>query len=278
MSAEALRAALEGAPSPPVALMRLMLSGMPASEVAARLREAGDPALEPLRRLAEAAGDGLLLLQRMVEAGAEHGPGGVEVAREMFDRLVRISPEGSVAAYSLGDPRLLGEATAEVLAWLRGLGLLAGRPAVLDLGCGIGRFCLALAEDAACVLGLDVSPGMVEVARERCAAHPAIRIAQAGGRDLAGVPDASFDMVLAVDVFPYLVQAGVAEAHLREAARVLRPGGQLAVLNFSYQGAETDRREVPALAARAGLEVLECGTAPFRLWDGLAFRMRRGQA
>jgi SAM-dependent methyltransferase len=212
----------------------------------------------------------------MVAAGARHGPAGLDSTREMFDRLVRISPEASVAAYSLGDARLLDAATTEVVGWMRGRGLLGGRPDLLDLGCGIGRFCLALAPEVRSVLGLDLSPGMVEAARRRCAGHANIRIEACAGRDLAGVPDDAFDLVLAADVFPYLVQAGkdVVARHVMEASRVLRPGGSLVILNFSYGDAE--EAALRAMAAGAGFSLALAGERPFRLWDAAAFVLRKG--
>jgi SAM-dependent methyltransferase len=47
------------------------------------------------------------------------------------------------------------------------LGLAAGRAAVLDIGCGAGRFALALQELGTPVTGLDVSAGAVGVCRQR---------------------------------------------------------------------------------------------------------------
>jgi len=47
------------------------------------------------------------------------------------------------------------------------LGLAAGRAAVLDIGCGAGRFTLALQERDTQVTGLDVSAGAVDVCRQR---------------------------------------------------------------------------------------------------------------
>ncbi|MGG5822594.1 class I SAM-dependent methyltransferase [Falsiroseomonas sp. HW251] len=248
-----------------VALMRLVLGGVPAAAIPALVRD--DPALAAL---AARQGPGLMRLEALRTLGADHAPGtGIEATRAMFDRLVAASPEAAVAAYSLGDAATLEAATAELVAWLRGLGLLAGRPRVLDLGCGIGRVGAALAEEAACVLGLDISAGMVAEARVRHAGRGNLAFATCSGRDLVGLPEAGFDLVLAVDVFPYLVQAGpaVAAGMLAEAARVLRTGGHLVILNWSYG---------PAAPPDApGLESLEAGTRPLALWDGVAFRLRR---
>ncbi|TCZ61313.1 class I SAM-dependent methyltransferase [Roseicella aquatilis] len=267
--------------SAPVALMHLILEGHPADTLAADLARAAevDAALAPLRDLARQQGDGLRLLERMVRAGAAHGghsdaAAAIAGSRAMFDRLVGISPEASVAAYSLGDPALLDAATAEIVAWLDRQGLLRGRPDILDLGCGIGRLAAALADRAGSVLGLDVSPAMVAEARAR---HPALRFETCEGGDLGLLADASFDLVLAVDVFPYLVQGGLELARriVAEAGRVLRPGGRLVILNLSYRGAEADRRDMPPIAAACGLDLLCNGAREFALWDGLAFSLQR---
>ena len=46
----------------------------------------------------------------------------------------------------------------------------------LDVGCGAGRFLLALAKDGAELTGIDVSPKMVEFAREKTAAQQGIQV------------------------------------------------------------------------------------------------------
>ncbi|MCP5672141.1 hypothetical protein NL286_27940, partial [Klebsiella pneumoniae] len=77
----------------------------------------------------------------------------------------------------------------------------------------------------------------------------------------------AFDLVLAVDSFPYLMQAGVAEAHVAGAARALRPGGALAVLNLSYRGDPAlDRADAARCAGGAGLALEVAGATPFELW------------
>lgn len=283
----ALKAFLAGDISAPVALMRLLLAGSTTEAVMAQLAagEKRDPRLAPLAALARNRQSGLRLLECMVRDGARHAEQADAVAalaesRAMFDRLVRISPEASVAAYSLGDPALLAAATAEVVTWLRAQGLLARRPDILDFGCGIGRLAAALADDASTVVGLDISPAMIEQARIRCVGRPGLRFEACAGVDLAGMDSASIDLVLAVDVFPYLALGGLAAAARMagECARVLRPGGTLLILNFSYRGTEVDRHDMPRIAAETGLILRRNGTREFLLWDGLAFELRRPDA
>jgi SAM-dependent methyltransferase len=90
--------------------------------------------------------------------------------------------------------------------------------------------------------------------------------------------DGAFDLVFAVDAFPYVVAAGpaLADAMLAEMRRTARPGGDVLVINWSYRGdLARDRADARAMAARHGLELLEAGAQPFAHWDGAVFRMRR---
>jgi ubiquinone/menaquinone biosynthesis C-methylase UbiE len=124
--------------------------------------------------------------------------------------------------------------------------------------------------------GIDVSAKMVKAAQRRCARYPNVTVIKGDGTGLGGLPDAAFDIAVAVDSFPYLRQSGYAlvERFFAEAARILERGGQLVIFNYSYsEDDETDIREVQALAAENGFEVLVAGARPFELWDGLAFRM-----
>lgn len=272
---------LAGRIPPGVAIMRLVLAGAAPGAVLKMLADAAshDARLCELSALAHAQKEGLDRLAHMVRSGASHGcsadpAAAIDASRAMFDRLVRISPEGSVAAYSLGDADLLAEATAELCAWLRQQGLLRHRPRILDLGCGIGRLTAALADEASAILGIDASANMIAEAQAR---HPRLCFRVTSGRDLGGVPDGGFDLVLAVDVFPYLVLGGLslAEAMLREAYRVLRPRADLLILNFTYRDAQADRRDLPGLADAAGFDVLHNGERAFASWDGLVFWLRR---
>lgn len=279
-----LEGCADGAMPANVALLRLAMEATGPEEVEAALAQAsGSAPPAAARRLREA----LDLWRRNPQAfatirsvidGVEHGgtPARPEAWAEAFDRLAEASPEGSVALYALGNPDLLRAATDEVVGRLAAWGLLGADRRALDLGCGIGRLVAALSPRVAHVTGLDVSEGMIARARERCAGLPNVALRVSSGRDLAGVGDGSVDLVLGADVFPYLVQAGVAEAHVAEAARVLRPGSHLAILNFSYRGdLGRDRDEVRALAHRHGFEVCRLASGDFALWDGATFLLRR---
>ena len=155
--------------------------------------------------------------------------------------------------------------------WLVACGLAAGP--VLDLGCGTGRVAAALVPHVDRVLGLDVSAGMVAEARRRHGAEPHLRFEVTGGQAADHLPAGRFGLVLAVDSFPYLIQSGVADAHVRASARLLRPGGALVILNLAYDEPETDL--IDRWSSMLGLSVEQCGVRPFLLWDGRAFVMRR---
>ena len=225
---------------------------------------AGEPALAELAVRHGFAG--LLAVRAAVDHAAAATPREVG---EMFDAAVAACAEASVAAVSLGDAGLLARGADEIVAWLLAEGVLAPGMRVLDLGCGIGRVAAALAPVAGAVLGLDVSARMVAQARRRVVA-PNLCFAVTDGTGLPPLPFA-LDLVLAVDCFPYLVQAAVAERHVAQAAEVLVPGGSLVVLNWSYRGLAQDREEAACWAARHGLALARAGDAPFQLWDGSAF-------
>lgn len=92
-----------------------------------------------------------------------------------------------------------------------------GDEAVLDVGRGAGAYEPALSERTARAVGLDLSPGMLA----HLAAMPAGRLV-AGDAQRLPVADGSVDVVLAAHMLYHVPDIGLA---LREARRVLRPGG-----------------------------------------------------
>ena len=204
---------------------------------------------------------------------------GLERCRKLFDASVAQSEESSVALYSLGSPELLAAATDEVVAVLDDWGVLETGRDALEIGCGIGRLMVPLCSRVRSVVGTDVSSGMVAAARRRLEGFSNARVRLTTGHDLAEFDSASMDLVYSIDAFPYIVLSGPAlvERHFREVRRVLRPGGDFVLFNFAYGRSREDvNGEVLALADGAGLTVLRADEAPFRIWNGIGWLMRRG--
>jgi SAM-dependent methyltransferase len=124
--------------------------------------------------------------------------------------------------------------------------------------------------------GIEPVPVLARMARKACRDSANVRIHRTDGRDLSAFAAGAYDVILALDSFPYLVAAGLADRHVAEAARVLTPGGDLVIVNWSYDhDAATDRAALRALAGRHGFRVLRCGGRPFTTWDGELFHLRR---
>lgn len=111
---------------------------------------------------------------------------------------------------------------------------LASGARILDLGCGTGEATVRLAAMfpvAAEVVGVDVGPEILEVARRRHADRaPRLRFEAGDGFALA-YPQGFFDLVVCRHVTQLLPGP---ERLLAELARVLKPGGWLHVLSEDY--------------------------------------------
>jgi SAM-dependent methyltransferase len=119
---------------------------------------------------------------------------------------------------------------------------------VLDVGCGPGFYCLELSEEvgpSGSVVGVDSSPPMLELARERCAGRDNVELREGEATELP-VDSSSFDGVVCVQVLEYVadVQAGLAELH-----RTLRPGGRAVVWDVDWATVSVESRD-PGLNAR----------------------------
>ncbi|MGC2077720.1 MAG: class I SAM-dependent methyltransferase, partial [Xanthobacteraceae bacterium] len=113
--------------------------------------------------------------------------------------------------------------------------------ALLDLGTGTGRMLELFAPDIERGLGLDLSLDMLALARARLdragLKHCSVRYGDI--YDLA-LPRDSFDVVIIHQVLHFLDDSARAIA---EAARVLRPGGRLLVVDFASHDLEFLREE-----------------------------------
>jgi SAM-dependent methyltransferase len=105
---------------------------------------------------------------------------------------------------------------------------LPGRSLAVEIGCGLGRICAALAETFERVVGVDISEQMVSGARE-LVTDPSVEFRHSDGESLPGIADGAADFVLTFTVFQHAPTRSVIRANIHEAARVLRDGGVFAV-------------------------------------------------
>src|SRR5215471_9181806 len=154
--------------------------------------------------------------------------------------------------------------TWEALA--RGLIGLADLGDVLDAGAGDGATAQLLAPHARSITCIDVSETLIDAARVRLAGHANVRCETA---DLHALPfaDASFDQVLLLNVLTHLRAPVRAIAEL---ARVLRPGGRLALVTlaahdhldvtaaYGHVTAGFKPADVRRLLEKVGLHVDQC--------------------
>jgi len=183
---------------------------------------------------------------------SEHG-GGAEVARALLDHLNPADPTVARDRDRLASVRAARAAAAQTYfrrhaaEWdrIRKLhaadaaveqaiaGALGDRPfrSLLDLGTGTGRMLELFGPKIERGLGLDLSLDMLLLARDRLE-RAGLKNCSVRQGDIYDLPLAndSFDAVIIHQVLHFLDDGGRA---IREAARVLRPGGRLLVVDFA---------------------------------------------
>lgn len=190
-------------------------------------------------------------------SGASTGSGnaaGQPEVRVMFDRIARVYDPMNLAISAFQEPR-----------WRRRLVDAAQlRPggSALDVATGTGKVAADLAHRAGPggrVLGIDLSPGMIEVARQRLGAMPGLEFAVGDALDLP-VPDgdaeSGFDAATIAFGMRNLpdYRRGFAEM-----ARAVRPGGRVLCLEIARPRSRLARllrwwfdRIVPVIGRLAG--------------------------
>ena len=103
----------------------------------------------------------------------------------------------------------------------------SARRSALEIGCGPGRLLRPASAFFTDIHGVDVSDEMVRLAAARLQDIPHAHVHSTSGSDLAIFKDDGFDFVYSYAVFQHIPSRDVVFEYLREAYRVLRPGGIL---------------------------------------------------
>ncbi len=128
--------------------------------------------------------------------------------------------------------RKMGEST--VLTLQRHTGLFAD-DVVLEIGAGVGRVGPAIAPLCKKWIATDVSENMLRHVRERTSQYDNVETVATNGWDLSPVGSESVDLVYCTVVFMHLDEWERFN-YVREAMRILRPGGRFYVDNFNLLG------------------------------------------
>jgi SAM-dependent methyltransferase len=130
---------------------------------------------------------------------------------------------------------------AELAAFAAATAAVGAGDPVLEVGCGTGQLTSALVPFGFALTAIDLGPSMIAVARERAGAG-AVSFLVTSFEDLDADPG-TFGLVIAGAAFHWVDP----EVRFRQAARLLRPGGWLAVAGYE------ERYEEPLGSALDGL-------------------------
>lgn len=163
----------------------------------------------------------------------------LRVDRERAEQVIAARKHGQTWAESVAgrmelhySPGRTWEATARALIGLLQLG------DVVDIACGDGVLSELIAERAQSVTGVDISPTVIAAARKRLARLANVEFREADMHALP-LPSAAYDHVFLMHALSYTREP---QKVLKEAARLLRPGGRVIVAALAEHGhAETMR-------------------------------------
>jgi SAM-dependent methyltransferase len=157
-----------------------------------------------------------------------------------------------------GDFGMIARNTARAAeAFIHRLNIAPGAR-VLDVACGTGNTSIPLARGGALVTGVDIATNLLEQARARAASEGLEITFEEGDAEQLSYPNASFDAVVTMFGAMFAPRNELVTA---EFARVLKPGGMLAMANWTPGGFTGQMFQVTARHAGSPL-----GLAPPVHW------------
>ena len=143
---------------------------------------------------------------------------GRQAVRQLHDRLAGV--------YDRRWSRYISQTLTFLKTWIS----LPPRAAVLDVGCGTGEFERLMVSEypEQLIVGIDLSAKMLEIAQEKCQAHPNVTFCIASAAALP-FADHSFDVVVSASALHYFDQPALSLGEMR---RVLKPGGSAVILDW----------------------------------------------
>lgn len=141
--------------------------------------------------------------------------------------------EGQRAMWSSGDYPDIARTIEDVADHLAQAGGAAAGASVLDVACGNGNVALAAARAGARVVGVDITPALLEDARAR-AAREGLEVEWVeGDAEALPVGDGAFDAVLSSFGVMFAPRHEIAAGEL---VRACRPGGRIALAAWTPEG------------------------------------------
>ena len=141
--------------------------------------------------------------------------------------------QGMRASWMAGDFGQVAKYTADEGATFISRLPINAEADVLDVACGTGNLAVPAARSGARVAGVDIASNLIEQARERTAAENLTIDFRVGDAEALPFPDASFDVVVTMFGAMFAPRPQLVAAEL---ARVCRPGGMIAMANWTPEG------------------------------------------
>jgi ubiquinone/menaquinone biosynthesis C-methylase UbiE len=224
---------------------------LPQSTVSRHLKTLGDAGWVTSRRdgtsrfyslAAETAGSSQSQLWQLTRQQLDGRPVIDQDARRLARVLARRS-ETSQQFFASSAGRwdhLREELFGRDFSWQALAGLLPSNWVVGDLGCGTGALLTTLAQSVSRVVGVDASDEMLAAARVRTAGLDHVDLRR-GSLEALPIDDATLDGATMMLVLHHVSSPGAAIA---EAARVLKPGGRLLIVDMAPHDHEEYRQQM----------------------------------